>query len=430
MAFTHHSLTLQELHEYVRSQINRSRSVSSSMEALDSDHARHITSRITQHARSMATGTRSLPTGSPFPYFQPPKRVEVSEGVPSDIDLPVGVLHETQNIQMLPQHANSDIFRYLPSSGIEYDPRIVDQDKLSTYTSLDDYDTLFEARHGRGAIDSVPISGERVPATSPVAIPILTTSISVTKNIMMGARPKHTPDSEYPLPSQRSSVSVRTEYQSLTEHRVVSPMGMGHILGEGTAIFTDMTETMLTALDKQMALLDTAQKPEGSSSSNFLTCRQISSHGDTRLKESRSIPMSTTREEDKYPDLYLPINENYKISDKFCGYMDSMSADNNPMILMELTGLSYRYGTAIYAVDQVNGTMYGKFSGGFRIINGRVTIEPKYRGTSLAGMYGPVQVMHMSTLLGMVQMVIPLAESTPIDSAFTNACNTWPNTTC
>ena len=63
------------------------------------------------------------------------------------------------------------ILPYLPSSGIEYDPRSVDQDKLSTYTSLDDYDTLLEARHGRGAIDSVTISGERVPATSPVVIP-------------------------------------------------------------------------------------------------------------------------------------------------------------------------------------------------------------------------------------------------------------------
>ena len=42
----------------------------------------------------------------------------------------------------------------------------MDQDKLSTYTSLDDYGTLFEARHGRPAIDSVTISGERVPATN------------------------------------------------------------------------------------------------------------------------------------------------------------------------------------------------------------------------------------------------------------------------
>ena len=52
--------------KYVR-QGNRSRSVSSSMEALDSNHARFVTQRIAQHARSMATGTRSLPTSSPVP---------------------------------------------------------------------------------------------------------------------------------------------------------------------------------------------------------------------------------------------------------------------------------------------------------------------------------------------------------------------------
>ena len=153
-------------------------------------------------------------------------------------------------------------------------------------------------------------------------------------------------------------------------------MGTGHIQGEGAAIFTDMTETMLTTLDQQMALSDVAQKPEGSSSSNFWTPGQISSPGDNRSKESRTIPMSTTREEDKYPNLYLPVAKNYKISDKFCRYVDSMSADNNQMILVELTGLSYRYGTTIYAVDQVNGNEYGKFSGGFRIINERATTEP------------------------------------------------------
>ena len=37
-----------------------------------------------------------------------------------------------------------------------------------------------------------------------------------------------------------------------------------HIIGEGAAIFTDMTETMLTTLDQQMALSSEAQKPEGS----------------------------------------------------------------------------------------------------------------------------------------------------------------------
>ena len=113
------------------------------MEVLDSYHARYIISRIAQHVRSIATGIRPLPTDSPVPYFQQPEREHVSEGVPSDIYLPVGALHETQNVKILPRSANSDIFSYLPSSGIEYDPTIVDQEKLSTYTSLDDYDTLF-----------------------------------------------------------------------------------------------------------------------------------------------------------------------------------------------------------------------------------------------------------------------------------------------
>ena len=124
--------------------------------------------------------------------------------------------------------------------------------------------------------------------------------------------------------------------------------------------------------------------------------------------------MSAVKVEDKYADLYLPVAENYKISDKFFGYMVSMSADNNPIILVELTGLSYRYGTTIYAVDQINGIMYGKFRVGFRVINERATTELQYRGTSLAGMYGQAQPMHTSTLPGMTQMVTPLAKSTPI----------------
>ena len=72
-----------------------------------------------------------------------------------------------------------------------------------------------------------------------------------------------------------------------------------------------------------------------------------------------------------YPDLFLPIRENYRISDRFRGYLDHMSADNNPMVLVELNNLSIRYGTSIYAVNRINGTMYGKFSMGYRIIPGK-----------------------------------------------------------
>ena len=77
--------------EYVRPQISRmhrSRSASSSTEALDSHHARYITSRIAQHAWSLATGTRPLPTDSPDPYFQPilHERGQTPKGMPGDMD--------------------------------------------------------------------------------------------------------------------------------------------------------------------------------------------------------------------------------------------------------------------------------------------------------------------------------------------------------
>ena len=84
----------------------------------------------------MATGTRLLPTDSPVPYFQPLERGHVSEGVPSDIGSLEGAL--SRSMQIPPCHANSDVFPYLPSSGIEYNPGVFEQDRLSTYTGLDD----------------------------------------------------------------------------------------------------------------------------------------------------------------------------------------------------------------------------------------------------------------------------------------------------
>ena len=39
-------------------------------------------------------------------------------------------------------------------------------DKVSTFTGLDDYDTLFAARHGRGALDPVPTIGDQTFTTS------------------------------------------------------------------------------------------------------------------------------------------------------------------------------------------------------------------------------------------------------------------------
>ena len=116
-----------------------------------------------------------------------------------------------------------------------------------------------------------------------------------------------------------------------------------------------------------MALSTKAQKPEGSLTDNIVTTGQLT--GNNQVGESQARAQLTPDTKDIYPDLYLPVAENYKISDQFYGYLDSLSTDNNPMILVELKGLSYQYGTSIYAVDRVNGTIYGKFSVGYRMIN-------------------------------------------------------------
>ena len=106
--------------EYIRSQRNRSRSVYPLLRPLDSDHARYITNRIAQHARSMATGTRSLPTDSPVPYFQPFERGHVSEHIPSDIGSPEDA--PNRGMQIPPHHANLGEIPYLPPGGIKYHP--------------------------------------------------------------------------------------------------------------------------------------------------------------------------------------------------------------------------------------------------------------------------------------------------------------------
>ena len=94
----------------------------------------------------------------------------MSEGVPSDIGSPEGAFH--RSVQIPPYHASLDIFPYMPSGGIEYIPEVFKQERLSTYTGLDDYDTLFDARHGRGAVDNTPKSGERTLVVPPWGCPL------------------------------------------------------------------------------------------------------------------------------------------------------------------------------------------------------------------------------------------------------------------
>ena len=97
-----------------------------------------------QHARSMATGTRSLPTDSPVPYFQPIERGHMSEGRLSDLGSQEGLY--------VPPYVNP-LERIERPGGTDYHPDTSEVDKVSTYMGLDDYDTLFAARHGRGALD-------------------------------------------------------------------------------------------------------------------------------------------------------------------------------------------------------------------------------------------------------------------------------------
>ena len=127
---------------------------------------------------------------------------------------------------------------------------------------------------------------------------------------MVGIRP--IPDIGLLPTSQKEHVSVSAD-PSMMGHRVVSPISSGHIIGEGAAIFTDMTETMLTALDQQMALSSEAQKPEGSLTNNVLTSGQII--GSSKTGEFQTRSQTTHDTKDIYPDLYLPVAENYQVSD-------------------------------------------------------------------------------------------------------------------
>ena len=362
----------------MRTHRNRSRSISSSTEALESDHARYVTRKIVQHARSMATGTQSLPTNSPIPYFQPIERGYMSEGSQEGV-------YATPYVD--PSEHTVNI------GGTDYHSEITETDRVSTLMGLDDYDTLFAARHGRGALDPVPtVSDQMITTTSTGISPLITGPelINPMERVMSAHDIAHS--------SQREQASHLNETSPL---QVVSPSS--EIIGEGAAIFTDMMETILNVLDEQVAMSPDSQQPVKGLSLD---------ENQTKRKESKE-PKSSTQKED-YPDLLLPVVENYRISDHFYGYSDSLSADNNPMVLVELNNLSYRYGTSIYAVDRVNGTMYGKFSMGYRMIPEKATVIPQYQHTLVEDEYGPT---YENTLPGMTNIATPIAKSTPVTQA-------------
>ena len=197
--------------------------------------------------------------------------------------------------------------------------------------------------------------------------------------------------------SQREQVSLPND---ALQPQVVSPSS--EINGEGAAIFTDMTETILNVPDKQVAMSPDSQQIKGLSS------------GDNQIKGTQGKEPKTSIQKEGYPDLFLPVVENYRISDCFCGYLDSLSTDNNPMVLVELNNLSYRYGTSIYAVDRVNGAMYGKFSMGYKSIPEKAMVIPQYQHTPVEDEYGPP---YENTLPGITDIATPVAKSTPVTQA-------------
>ena len=184
---------------------------------------------------------------------------------------------------------------------------------------------------------------------------------------------------------------------------VVSPKQ--GIIGEGAAVFTDMMETILDTLDKQVV---------ASPGSQQLPIEKPYKGDQGTLDSNTGIGLETYNQKEAYHDLFLPIRENYKISDCFHGHAESLSVDNNPMVLVELDNLSYRYGTSLYAVDRVNGTMYGKFSIGYRLIPEKAKVIPQYQQVSEGTRYAPV---YENTLLGITSLPTPIAKSTPVTHA-------------
>ena len=128
----------------------------------------------------------------------------MSEGRLSDMDSQEAMF--VRGMQIPPQQVNPWETTEL-LGGLGYHPVVSEIDKISTYTGLDDYDTVFEARHGRGALDHVPRKSEEMVITSSMGITPTTSSAGLMVNPMGKVKPttdiKHT--------SQREHVSMTTD---------------------------------------------------------------------------------------------------------------------------------------------------------------------------------------------------------------------------
>ena len=175
---------------------------------------------------------------------------------------------------------------------------ITETDRVSTFTGLDDYDALFAAKHGRGALDPVPIVDDQV-LTTPLSVPT----------------PKVAPLLTDPMEHMMST------HGGIEKDGSQIPPPSSTIIGKGAAIFMDMTETMLDTLDRQVK-----------TSTSTHCDKESLPQEEQKEKIQKKKPQVPTQTE-TYPNLFLPVRENYRISDRFHGHLDHMSTDNNPMVL-------------------------------------------------------------------------------------------------
>ena len=68
----------------------------------------------------------------------------------------------------------------------------------------------------------------------------------------------------------------------------------------------------------------------------------------------------------------------------------------------------------MYAVDRVNGTMYGKFSVGYKIIPEKAMVIPQFQQTPVGDKHRPT---YENTLPGITDIATPMAKSTPVTQA-------------
>ena len=158
---------------------------------------------------------------------------------------------------------------------------------------------------------------------------------------------------------------------------------------------------MLKVLDRRMAVTARAWDIENSLAENAFAIRLSRQNMTGYMKDTN-------------PDWFLPVTGSPRISEVFYGYSDSLSLDNNPMVLVELKEFIQRYGTSI-AIDGVNGKMYHTFKGGYKLINERAMLQPQYILPTSSGSESiTTQPYYMNTLAGTTSMGIPIAESTPV----------------